>query len=98
MPKGYWVVNIEVTDAETYEGYKSAAAAVIAAHGGRYLVRGDANMQVREGEMYPRPVVIEFESVEAAQACYDSADYQAALAIRQRSAKTRFAIVSGVPT
>lgn len=97
MPKGYWIVNIEVTDAETYENYKSAAATAIAAHGGRYLVRGDANMEVREGEMYPRPVVIEFDSVEAARACYESAEYQAAMVVRQRSANSRFAIVNGVP-
>lgn len=97
MPKGYWIVNIEVTDAEKYEGYKAAAAAVIAAHEGRYLVRGDATMEVREGEMYPRPVVIEFDSVEAARACYDSPEYQEAMVVRQRSANSRFAIVSGVP-
>lgn len=98
MPKGYWFVNIEVTDAETYEGYKAAASAAVAAHGGRYLVRGDAEMRICEGEMFPRPVVIEFDSVEAAQTCYNSAAYQAAMQIRQRSAKSRFAIVSGVPT
>jgi uncharacterized protein (DUF1330 family) len=97
MAKGYWVVNIEVTDAETYESYKPLAAAAVAAHGGRYLVRGDATMQVCEGEMYPRPVVIEFDSIEAARACYDSADYQEAMVIRHRSANSRFAIVSGVP-
>lgn len=97
MPKGYWMVSIEVTDADTYETYKPAAAAAVIAYGGRYLVRGDAEIEVVEGEMYPRPVVIEFESPEAARACYESDQYQAALRIRQRSANAHFALVSGVP-
>ena len=97
MTKGYWMVTIEITDAETYETYKPLAAACVAAHGGRYLVRGDASIDVVEGTMYPRPVVIEFDSPEAARSCYESSEYRAARAIRQRSARSHFAIVSGLP-
>jgi hypothetical protein len=39
-PKGYVIVEIDVTNPEAYEGYKAAVAPMVAAAGGRYLVRG----------------------------------------------------------
>ena len=39
MP-AYIYANVEVTDTETYEAYRRDVPALIAAHGGRYLVRG----------------------------------------------------------
>ena len=39
MP-AYVVVEISVQDPVTYETYRELAPASIAAHGGRYLVRG----------------------------------------------------------
>ena len=40
--------EIEVTDPETYESYKARTPAVIAAHGGRFLVRG-GEVEAKEG-------------------------------------------------
>lgn len=82
MAKGYWIAHVRVDDPEGYEAYRAANAAPLAAFGGRFLVRGGAR-EVREGEAKPRTVVIEFPSFEAARACYDSAGYQAATALRQ---------------
>ncbi len=39
MP-GYVFMHADVTDPDGYEEFKSLAAAAIADHGGRYLVRG----------------------------------------------------------
>jgi uncharacterized protein (DUF1330 family) len=41
-------------------------------------------------------VVIEFPSLAAAQACYHSAEYQAAKAIRQRHAEAEIVLVEGI--
>ena len=41
MP-AYAIVDIEVTDAVSFEGYKNEIGANIAAFGGRYLARGGA--------------------------------------------------------
>ncbi|MGH9003512.1 MAG: DUF1330 domain-containing protein, partial [Acidimicrobiia bacterium] len=41
MP-GYLIMDAEVTDPDGYEEFKVLAHAAIAAHGGRYLVRGGA--------------------------------------------------------
>lgn len=74
----YWIARVDVTDEESYGRYARAAGPAILAHGGKFLARG-GRMVVLEGEARSRNVVIEFPSVEAAQACYASGEYQAAL-------------------
>ena len=94
MPKGYWIANNRVDDPETYERYKAANAVPFAEYGARFLVRGGTQDTV-EGDSHPRTVVIEFPSLEAAKACYASATYQAAKAIRDDAAEGRLIIVEG---
>ena len=78
MP-GYVFMHADVTDPDGYEEFKSLAAAAIADHGGRYLVRGGA-MQPLEGEWRSRAVLVEFPTYAAALAFYDSDAYQKARA------------------
>lgn len=95
MP-AYFVAEIDVHDATAYEPYRPLAAAAIAAHGGRYLVRGGA-AELIEGEGEPkRIVVLEFPDVEAARRWYNSPDYQAALPLRLSAASGRALLVQGV--
>ncbi len=42
MPKGYWVAHITVTDMDAYQAYRSLVPAILAAHGGRFIVRAGA--------------------------------------------------------
>ncbi|MFN3938745.1 MAG: DUF1330 domain-containing protein [Gemmobacter sp.] len=78
MPTALWIANVEVTDPEAYGKYAKLAGSVIAAHGGVFLTRGGRHVQL-EGRDRARNVVARFPSVEAAVACYNSAEYQAAL-------------------
>jgi uncharacterized protein (DUF1330 family) len=94
MP-GYVIMDAEVTDPDGYEEFKVRAQAAIAAHGGRYLVRGGA-LEALEGDWHPRLVLLEFDTLEAARAFYDSDDYQAAREIRLKTANARVAAVEGV--
>lgn len=73
-----WIAHVTVTDEEAYGRYAALAGPAIAKHGGRFLARGGRFVQL-EGRERPRNVVARFPSVEAAEACYHSADYQAAL-------------------
>jgi uncharacterized protein (DUF1330 family) len=94
MP-AYVVVDITVRDKAEYERYKGAAAAAVAAYGGRYLVRG-GNVQVLEGSwLPPRFVILEFPTVEAARAWWASSEYAPAKALRQRIADTNMILVEG---
>jgi uncharacterized protein (DUF1330 family) len=83
MP-GYVFMHADVTDQDGYEDFKTLAAAAIANHGGRYLVRGGA-MQPLEGEWRSRIILLEFPTYDAALAFYHSDDYQKAREIRLRS-------------
>lgn len=94
MP-AYIIARIAVTDAEKYEDYKALAPAAITAHGGRYLVRG-GQVTSLEGEPESRRVaVLEFPSLEAAEAFYRSAEYGAAMEKRRGAAQAQFILVEG---
>jgi uncharacterized protein (DUF1330 family) len=90
MP-AYWIAHVEVTDPESYGKYAKAATAPIEAHGGRFLARGGRHKQL-EGNDRARNVLIEFPSLEAAEACYNSEAYQAAL-VHARDASVRDVVI-----
>ncbi|MFN3972211.1 MAG: DUF1330 domain-containing protein [Gemmobacter sp.] len=94
MPKGYWVAQVDVTDPVAYEEYRQANAAPFARHGARFLVRGGA-ATVAEGQARARIVVLEFPTIEAAHACWDDPDYQAARALRRDAGLADVVIVEG---
>ena len=94
MAKGYWIARVDVRDAEGYKAYVAAAKPAFEAYGAKFLVRG-AEPTALEGTARGRNVVIEFESVETARACYDSDAYQKAKAIRQSVAEADMIIIEG---
>jgi len=94
MPKGYWIANMDVHNAEIYDKYRAANAKPFADFGARFLVRG-GTQQVREGQMQSRSVVLEFPSYADAVACYESAAYQAAKDIRLSVADGTLLIIEG---
>lgn len=95
MPKGYWIAHVTVTDAEQYQHYASATREAFQKFGANILARGGAFRQM-EGEGRPRNVVIEFPSLEAAIACYNSTEYQAAKAKRAGAGIAEIVLVEGV--
>jgi len=88
--------KIEVTDPVLYETYRRDVPAVLAAHGGRFLVRGGA-MTVLEGDAPPtRQVILEFPDMAHLKAFYHSPDYQRLVAIRQRASTGTLVAIEGV--
>jgi uncharacterized protein (DUF1330 family) len=94
MPKGYWIVQVRVRDAENFPTYVEATRKALEKYGAKYLVRSTEG-QVREGEMRPLNVAVEFESYARAVACYESEDYAPALAMRKQFADSDLLIVEG---
>jgi uncharacterized protein (DUF1330 family) len=95
MPAAYIVAEIEVTDPEAYKLYTARTPGVIAAHGGRFVVRGGA-VERLEGEWSPaRVVVIEFADSAKAVEWWNSPEYAEAKRLRQRCARTRMVLVEG---
>ena len=80
--KGYFFGEFEITDPAAYEFYRVKVPDIIAAHGGRILVRG-GEPQALDGTMPQRRfIIVEFDSPEAARAFYSSDAYQALLPFR----------------
>ncbi|MEU6260490.1 DUF1330 domain-containing protein [Streptomyces sp. NPDC047043] len=95
MPKGYVIFTEAVNDRAGMAAYGRAAAPSMA-EGGAAVLAVDPAPQVLEGEWHgDRTVVLEFESVEAARAWYESAAYDKAKPLRQAAAVTNAVIVSG---
>ncbi|CAD5367306.1 conserved hypothetical protein [Rubrivivax sp. A210] len=94
MTHGYWIASVDVADTEQYKAYVAANAAAFSKYGARFLVRA-GRFQIAEGQGRSRHVVIQFPSYDAALACYQSPEYQAALALRRPVSVADVVIVEG---
>ena len=93
--RGYLIANIKVTDQAAFERYRAAVPAVIARHGGRYLVRGGELDRLENAQGFNRVVVLEFPSLAAARAFYASADYAPLSKLRSDSTESQVVLVEG---
>jgi uncharacterized protein (DUF1330 family) len=91
----YLIAEIDVSDPAVYERYKTLAAETFAQHGGRYVVRGGRAVSL-EGDAPKRIVVVEFDSVEAAERWHRSEEYQAARRLRELASTGRLYVVEGM--
>lgn len=93
MPKGYVILTEAIKDPDGMKAYGRAAGAAMAGVG---VLAVDTKPQVLEGDWHgDQTVVLEFESVEAARAWYESEAYQKAAKLRQAAAHCNAVIVSG---
>ena len=94
MPKGYWIANVDVRNADGYKNYVSMLPDIMRKYGGRYMTRGGKTETV-EGKARSRIVVLEFPSYEAAMTCYRSPEYAKAIPVRQASAECDLVVIEG---
>lgn len=94
MPKGYWIVRVDIADAAQYQHYVAANAAPLAEYGGRFLARG-GQFENPEGSTRSRHALVEFPSYQAALDCWHSPAYQAAIALRAPVSELDMVIIEG---
>jgi uncharacterized protein (DUF1330 family) len=94
MPKAYWIVHVSVHDPEHYPEYLAVAIPVFEKFGANFIVRGGA-YEVMEGTERERNFVIEFKDRATATACYQSPEYQRAVAIRNKYSDADLIIIDG---
>ncbi|MCV2881238.1 DUF1330 domain-containing protein [Actibacterium sp. XHP0104] len=87
-----WISHITVTDPVSFARYIELAGPAIAKHGGTFIARGGRYVQL-EGRERQRNVVVRFASIEAAQACYDSPEYQEALSHARDASERELMVV-----
>jgi len=91
----YWVsVYKEIRDEQKMAAYAALSVPALTGEGGRFIAHGLPE-QVYEAGENGRTVLIEFESVEAARAAYESAAYQEALVALGDGAVRDIRIVPG---
>jgi uncharacterized protein (DUF1330 family) len=95
MP-AYVIASVtDAWDSEKLAEYRRRNTDVVAAHGGRFLVRGGEH-ETLEGNWTPvRLVVMEFPDRDAARAWYESDDYAPLRELRRQASDTEIVLVEG---
>lgn len=87
-----WIAHVTVNDPERYGKYAALAGPAIEKHGGYFIARAGRYVQL-EGTDRPRNVVAKFPTLEAAEACYHSDEYQEALSHARGAAERELMVV-----
>ncbi len=83
MP-AYWIAHAHVNDPAEYKKYTDQLPPLFEKYKARILARG-GDYKILEGDVpFERHVVIEFESLDLAEAFFNSPEYQAAAAFRRQ--------------
>jgi uncharacterized protein (DUF1330 family) len=94
MPKGYWIVFMDVKNEEGYKLYVANNAPIFKKFGAKFITRG-GKFENPEGRAGSRNVVIEFADYATALACYRSPEYQENIKRRQPHSSANFIIMEG---
>jgi len=81
----YWIARSLINDPVAYKRYTDLVPGIIAKHGGKVLARG-GKYQIMEGpQKFHRFVLIEFPTLEAGVACFQSKEYDDAARHRREN-------------
>lgn len=101
MPKGYWIAHVHADDpanftSDAYQAYVAGAGPMFVKYNARFLARGGEFISAEGDDLGSRHVVIEFPSLEAAKACYNSPEYQEARKNRTPISKGTIVLIEGI--
>ena len=92
----YALFEVDTADPDLMAEYRTLVAPTLEPFGGRFLARG-GRTETLEGDWNPpRIVLVEFPSIERAQAWWNSDAYREPKAMRQRAGRTRAIIIEGL--
>ena len=93
----YVIVQGKVENRGLLDQYVAKAGPSIKSHQGR-TIAFDEEPEVVEGKMeHPRTVIVEFPSMAAFRAWYDSPEYQAILPLRLKATQGTLIVAKGLP-
>lgn len=95
----YIVGKLNVANWDWYREYRKVTEALVAEHGGRYLVKGGESESFEGAGPAPDAVVlIEFPDMRSARAWYRDPRYAGMIELRRRSGvATELLVADGVP-
>lgn len=91
----FLIANVEVTNPEQYKQYQEFSSIAMKTHNVKVLVRGGETVTL-EGNAPLRTVVMEFDTLEQAQAFHDSGEYRRARQAREGAANMTMYVVQGL--
>ncbi len=93
---GYFVVTLDIHDAEKFQAYRDVVGPTVAKYGGEVIARG-SRLECVEGEA-PKSVnvILRFPSYDQAKAWYTSQDYAGPLALRLAASTGNGYLIEGV--
>lgn len=93
----YAVGLYNIWDASWRPTYREKVGALVAKHGGKYIVRSSDPWEMLEGAppQITGLTIIEFPSMEKARAWYNDSEYAPMIKLRQSGAKLDFFLVEG---
>lgn len=87
------IVEADIFDSAVYDEYKKLTPATVAAHGGKFVLRGNP-VEALEGEWnHDRLVMLEFPDKKSARDWYYSKEYQEAKEIRSKGSTAKFLLI-----
>jgi len=91
------IFELDIVDQEAWAEYRRVAGPMMAAAGGKFIVRSE-KIEPLEGGWAPASLsVVEFPSFAIAHSFYHSKEYQATVALRERAARGRGILVGSTP-
>lgn len=89
----YLIAFVKIKDATQFQEYAAAAGPTITAAGGTVVARGKIVEMLAGSLNADASLVAKFDSVETANAWYQSADYQALIGLRDQALSATFALI-----
>ena len=91
----YTIAEIDVSDPAGFKAYADANTVGVPKAGGRFLVRGGKTVVLDGAPPAKRVALIGWESLEQAEAYYNSPAYKALVPNRDKASKFRAVLVEG---
>jgi uncharacterized protein (DUF1330 family) len=92
----YIIARVDVDDPSLLKGYLAATPPIIEKYHGKFIARGGSTITLEGPEETRRIVLIEFPSLQNAQAFYHSEEYSQARKLREGIAVAEFIAVDGI--
>ena len=101
MPKAYWIAHVSAENTEAfasdaYQAYVSGAGPAFEQFNSRFLARGGEFVLAEGMDLGTRHVVVEFDSLDSARACYNSDIYQEARSHRVAVSSATIVLLEGI--
>ena len=93
---GYFIIQINVTNAENYKEYIEKVTPIVKKFGGEYIVRGGQSENVEGNWPFQRTVVLKFPTYDMVKEWRNSDEYKPIRKIREDNSECNAIIIEGL--